>query len=154
MLILNRRHDFLEAEDNIKAVYEWALYHFKLGRSIRRSTTGIPDVRSISDADICGFWQKLSLACLVSETLTFIGEVVVKQERLTSLVDPKHFVTIDRHSLTLSIGSSIVLMDVSLAFATGISVTANRMFITVNFEFGSTRVYRLHYRAREPMTIS
>jgi hypothetical protein len=56
--------------------------------------------------------------------------------------------------LTLSIGPDVVLMDVALAFATGISVTANRMFVTVDFEFGATRVYRLHYRDREPKRIS
>jgi hypothetical protein len=153
-LIVNRRRDFLEAEDNIEAIREWARYHFRLGRSIRRSTGGVPDARSIGEAAICVIWQKLVLTCRVSETLMFVGETVVKRERLTSLVGPKHFVTINRHSLTLSIGPDIVLMDVSLAFATGISVTANRMFVTIDFEFGSTRVYRLHYRDREPKRIS
>jgi hypothetical protein len=76
-LIVNRRRDFLEADDNMEALRDWVRYHFKLGRSIRRSTAGFSDARSIGDAGICVFWQKLALICRPSETLMFVGEMVV-----------------------------------------------------------------------------
>jgi hypothetical protein len=161
--IVNRRKEFLEREDTAEKLREWARYYFKLGRSIRRSTADPNDYgyrgRNVGDPGMTLFSQQLSLMCRAAETPMYAGDVIITRDRLTATICPGFIAAIDRPSLTLLIMTvdEVVLArrtDPTHVLAHAISATSNGLFVVVDFEFGLTGVYRLHYVDKQPRKVS
>jgi hypothetical protein len=97
--------------------------------------------------------------CRADETPMYAGDVIIARDRLTATIGPGFIAAIDRPSLTLLIMTveEVVLArltDLTHVLAHAISATSNGLFVIVDFEFGLTGVYRLHYVDKQPRRVS
>jgi hypothetical protein len=157
--IIARRRALLEQNETAPDVREWAKYHFKYDRSIRRVTDiaePVAKYRHIGSYTSCHVHQVLNIQCGRKHTVAFVDDAVVRLRRTTAPICNGFVAVIEDQSLSLAI-IEIPSMRVHsrmtkpvFAYASGLAVTANGLFMAVDFSFALTRCYQIRYSQRRP----
>jgi hypothetical protein len=122
----------------------------------------LPDfvVPHIGHADVFHVSQQLSETCPSSTSFVFIGDEIQIREKPVAGLDSRHEVRIDRPSLTLSIvqvrknKTIFRIVHSAFVFAASLSLSSNGLFVIIDFEFGLTQCYRMHYAKNKPHRMS
>jgi hypothetical protein len=158
--IIRRRFSILESEVNRNYLKVWIGYNFSLERKWRLDddVATLPDfgVPHIGHADVFHVSQQLTETCPSSSSFVFIDGEIKIRDRPVARIDSRHEIRIDRSSLTLSIvqvrknKTIFKMVESALVFATSLSLSSNGLFFIIDFEFGLTHCYRMHYAKNKP----
>ena len=156
--LVGKRRDFLEDEKNLENIIGWIHQHqLSKVRFARRQESGNRLRNSeIANLDLTHLCQRLKTACPKSKTLMEVGDKLERVHRLTVPINATHVVAIDRRSLSISIllkssdKKVFTIHNNFLFFAESIAISANKMFVVVDFEFGLSRCYQIVYKAELP----
>ncbi|KAK8890144.1 hypothetical protein M9Y10_034904 [Tritrichomonas musculus] len=169
---VQKHRESLENVNNAEFIAEWIVKYliseaanFKIRRFVSLRTEQFHTTNHIFSLDLTHMSQKLNKGCKPSKTLMFTGDNKLKRiKRLSMRVFESYFAVIDKKDLTLSIidfssnmkrKSTKILCyhDKFFALSRSICVSINGIFISVDFEFGITRVYRILYQKGIPNSI-
>jgi hypothetical protein len=126
-----------------------------------RAELPLPEFDGHFHSDAFHAGQRLAERCNSAHALVFAASTLLKRNsRLTARIDDAHIVAVDPRSLLLAIiavpDGRVVWPCVSNIFASACSIalSANRAFLALDFSFGMTRVFRVHFLDRKPIKLS
>ncbi|OHS94410.1 hypothetical protein TRFO_39396 [Tritrichomonas foetus] len=116
-------------------------------------------IKHISSLDLIQVSQKLRKGCKSSKTFIFTKNKIKRIKRLSVKIFGSHYAVIDRKALSLSIldintrKEKRLDYDKFYAFSRSLCISKNGLFLSVDFEFGVTRIYRIFYQRELPNSI-
>jgi hypothetical protein len=127
---------------------------FSLEKLRRAPICPFASVNHIGDVNRDLVGQRLSSR--MSRCVFFANGQIKRTTALVVHLNPNTLVTVDRENFALVIlGKTVVrFTDRLFAQAVSIAVSVNQMFVIVDFSFGCTRCFRVHYAEKEPVYVS
>lgn len=141
---------------NVSEIKNWVLKNF-YGEIVSNDLSKIKDtprklssVAFINNIHVC---QSINRSCAEHQTLLFERNTVRKISKLSARIEPTHpyYIRIDKRLLTMTMLNKetgqifFSKMDYLMIFADAVSISANGLFLVVDFEFGLTRIYKINF---------
>lgn len=174
LVCIQKHRKEIEDPRNSEFIMRWIMHHcFDVNIDSAPSSKKLMTNRQINytrfkpvfSLDLIHLSQILKKSCKSSKRFMFTNDNKLKRiKRISSRLLSSYFAVIDKKLLSLSIidysnsqkrRSHVVcsIVDNFFAFSKSISVSRNGMFISVDFAFGVTHVYRVIYSKSIPQSI-
>ncbi|OHT16980.1 hypothetical protein TRFO_41408 [Tritrichomonas foetus] len=137
-------------------VNEWISRHFQQPYQEKLQFVPTPSPIQVTDFNLFQFCQLLSLTATRHKAPHFLSDGVSLMPIHTKSIRDSGIVYIDQRNMMLTIMNSLKIVrktDHYFTFASSIDVSENGLFMSIDFEFGLTRVWRIKYYNNMPYDI-